>query len=118
MDAPALARFDAQAEQAASLLKAMANPCRLLILCHLSVFDELSVSQLTERSNLSQSALSQHLARLREERLVATRKDAQTVFYRLADPKAQRLLTLLHDLFCPDLGAQDAPTSNRSRTDG
>jgi ArsR family transcriptional regulator len=114
VDARLLDQFDAQAEQAASLLKAMANSCRLLILCHLSVHAELSVSQLTERSNLSQSALSQHLAKLREERLVATRKEAQTVFYRLSDPKAQQLLALLHDLFCPELGAEDAPTSKRS----
>ena len=96
-----------QAGEAAQLLKAMANECRLLILCHLSVSGELSVGQLVEHIGLSQSALSQHLAKLREERLVATRKEAQTVYYRLCDPKAEQLLGLLHDLFCPTLGEFD-----------
>lgn len=99
-----LMQFGQRAQEAAGLLKAMANECRLLILCHLSVSGELSVGQLVERIGLSQSALSQHLAKLREERLVATRKEAQTVYYRLGDPKAEQLLALLHSLFCPDLG--------------
>lgn len=99
-----LGQFVEQAGEATDLLKAMANQCRLLVLCHLSVSGELSVGQLAARVGLSQSALSQHLARLREERLVATRKEAQTVFYRLCDPKAEQLLALLHDLFCPELG--------------
>ena len=109
-----LLKFGQQAEEVAGLLKAMANECRLLVLCHLSVSGELSVSQLVERSGLSQSALSQHLAKLRQERLVATRKEAQTVYYRLRDPKAEQLLALLHHLFCPELGAEDATTSKRS----
>lgn len=99
-----LLEFARQARQATALLKAMANECRLLVLCHLSVSGELTVGQLAARVGLSQSALSQHLARLRGERLVATRKDAQTVFYRLCDPKSEQLLALLHDLFCPELG--------------
>lgn len=104
MDVNLLSRFSANAEQAVALLKAMANDSRLLVLCHLAVEGELSVSQLQERVGLGQSALSQHLAKLRDERLVATRKEAQTVFYRVCDPKADRLLNLLHELFCPDLG--------------
>jgi DNA-binding transcriptional ArsR family regulator len=52
--------------------------------------------------------LSQHLARLREEELVATRKEAQTVFYRVCDPKAEQLLALLHDLYCPELARENA----------
>jgi len=99
-----LGPFEAQARHAASLLKAMSNECRLLVLCHLAESGELSVGQLLDRIGLSQSALSQHLAKLREERLVATRKEAQTVFYRVCDPKAGQVLALLHDLFCPDLG--------------
>lgn len=102
-----LGPFVEQAAEATGLLKAMANHCRLLVLCHLSVSGELSVGQLATRVGLSQSALSQHLARLREERLVATRKEAQTVFYRLGDPKAEQLLSLLHDLFCPELGQSE-----------
>lgn len=96
--------FELQARDAASLLKAMSNECRLLVLCYLAAEGELSVGQLVGRVGLSQSALSQHLAKLREERLVATRKEAQTVFYRVCDPRAGQVLALLHDLFCPDLG--------------
>lgn len=108
-----LLKFSQQAQEAVSLLKAMANECRLLVLCHLSVSGELSVGQLAERVGLGQSALSQHLAKLREEGLVTTRKQAQTVYYRLCDPKAEQLLQLLHDLFCPDLGADDHPATSR-----
>lgn len=99
-----MARFRDQAEQAVGLLKAMANEVRLLVLCHLAESGELSVGQLQDRIGLGQSALSQHLAKLREEGLVATRKEAQAVFYRVCDPRAEQLLTLLHDLFCPELG--------------
>lgn len=106
-----LAEFGKQAEQAAGLLKSMANERRLLVLCHLAVEGELSVSQLQERVGLGQSALSQHLARLREEGLVATRKESQIVFYRVDDPKAEQLLALLHDLFCPDLGSAKSKRS-------
>ena len=100
--------FMRQAGEATGLLKAMANECRLLILCYLADEAELSVGELTERVGLSQSALSQHLARLREEGLVATRKAAQTVFYRVCDPKAEQVLALLLDLFCPELGRDKA----------
>ena len=110
MDTQLLAQFGAQAGQAVGLLKSMANECRLLVLCHLAAEGELSVGQLQDRVGLGQSALSQHLGRLREEGLVATRKEAQTVFYRVCDPKAQQLLALLHDLFCPELGT----TTDRS----
>jgi ArsR family transcriptional regulator len=68
----------------------------------------MSAGDLTEQVGLSQSALSQHLAKLREEALVATRKEAQTVFYRVCDPRAEQLLALLHDLFCPELGRKSA----------
>lgn len=63
----------------------------------------MSVGQLATQIGLSQSALSQHLARLREDGLVAFRREAQTIFYRVADPNAGRLLALLRDIFCPDL---------------
>lgn len=110
MSAAVLEHFRKQARDAASLLNAMSNECRLLVLCHLAEEGELSVGQLGERVSLSQSALSQHLAKLREQNLVATRKEAQTVFYRVSDPKAGQLLALLHDLFCPDLGSDAAAT--------
>jgi DNA-binding transcriptional ArsR family regulator len=102
-----LLKFGPEAQEAAGLLRAMANEHRLLVLCHLSVSGELSVGELVDRVGLSQSAVSQHLAKLREENLVSTRKEAQTVFYRLCDPKADQLLRLLHQLFCPDLGSSE-----------
>lgn len=100
MDIDALAL---QSTKAATLLRGLANEQRLLILCHLAAASELSVSALGERMTLSQSALSQHLARLREEGIVNFRREAQTLFYHIADEKAARLLALLHDLYCPDL---------------
>lgn len=97
------ADFEARAAEAAQLLRALGNERRLLILCHLISANEMSVGQLATQIGLSQSALSQHLARLREDGLVAFRREAQTIFYRVADPNAGRLLALLRDIFCPDL---------------
>lgn len=97
-------QLEAQAAEAVGLLKALANEPRLLVLCHLVEGEELAVGELAQRVGLSQSALSQHLAKLREQKLVCTRKEAQSVFYKVSDPKALRLLALLHDLFCPELG--------------
>ena len=101
--------FTRQAGEATRLLKVMANECRLLVLCFLAEAGELSVSELTERVGLSQSALSQHLAKLREEGLVATRKESQSVFYRVCDPKAEQVLALLHQIYCPELGQELRP---------
>lgn len=109
-----IGRFEEQAAEAVSLLKTLANEPRLLVLCHLAEGNELSVGDLAQRVGLSQSALSQHLAKLREQNLVTTRKDAQSVFYSVSDPKALQLLSLLHDLFCPDLGGAGATETNRS----
>lgn len=102
-------QFSRHAAEAVGLLKALASEPRLLVLCYLAEAGEMSAGDLTEQVGLSQSALSQHLAKLREEGLVATRKEAQTVFYRVCDPKAEQLLALLHDLFCPELGRK-SPT--------
>jgi ArsR family transcriptional regulator len=87
------------ATQAAGLLRAISHQARLLVLCELAN-GERSAGQLVERSGLSQSALSQHLAKLREEGLVATRREAQVIHYRIADPRAQRVLQVLHDIYC------------------
>jgi len=106
--------FEAEASEAVALLKAMANTPRLLVLCHLAESGEHSVGGLAEKVGLSHSALSQHLARLREQNLVATRKEAQTVFYSVCDDKALQLLSLLHDLFCPQLGHAGAIIQRRS----
>jgi ArsR family transcriptional regulator, virulence genes transcriptional regulator len=99
-----LSRFALEAGEAAAVMKSLSNEARLLVLCHLSEGSEISAGELTRRVGLSQSALSQHLARLREDGLVTTRKEAQTIFYRVAEPKLHRLLTLLHELYCPELG--------------
>ena len=93
-----------KAVEAAGLMKALSSEHRLLILCHLVSDEELTVGALVERVGLSQSALSQHLARLRSEGLVSFRREAQTLHYRVADPRAGQVLTLLRDLFCPELG--------------
>jgi len=103
----------ARASEAAALLKALANEQRLLILCHLVSAGELSVGALGKRLELSQSALSQHLARLREQRLVAFRRSAQTLYYRVSDPRAAQLLELLRDLFCPELRTGNQSTEGK-----
>lgn len=96
-----LATLERKAAEAAGFLKLIANENRLLILCRLAVARELSVNDLVEAVGLSQSALSQHLAKMREDGLLATRREAQTVFYRIADPNAARLLALLKSIYCP-----------------
>ena len=89
------------AADAARLLRLLANERRMLLLCHLVGAGEMTVSALASSVGLSQPALSQHLAKLREDGLVATRKASQAVFYRLVDPKAARLLEVLRGLYCP-----------------
>lgn len=95
---PAL--LDASAAAAAKLLRALANERRLLILCHL-VEGESSVGQLQPVVGLSQSALSQHLAVLRDEGIVATRREGQTIWYRIEDPAALKVVATLAEIFCP-----------------
>lgn len=87
--------------KAVKLLKAVSNERRLLILCHL-LDGELSVGEMNEKLELSQSALSQHLALLRQHKLVKTRKAAQTVYYSLNSTEAEQLIALLHKLYCSD----------------
>lgn len=97
--------------EAASLLKALSNPHRLRILCELNQ-GERSVSELERTVGLSQSALSQHLAKLREQEIVATRREAQTIYYRVADPRAEQILKLMYELFCaPDSKQRTRRTS-------
>ena len=97
--ARSLADMAAHAEEAARLLRALANPHRLLVLCVLSE-GELPVGELNERVPLSQSALSQHLAVLREDGLVTTRREAQAIHYRLAPGPAPALIRTLHRIYC------------------
>lgn len=95
-----LERFQASAGEAAALLRALSNEKRLMILCQLGE-GELSVGQLLPLVGLSQSALSQHLAKLRDEALVSTRRDGTTVFYRIADPAVLKVIAVLAEIYCP-----------------
>ena len=95
-----LAAFEESAARAATLLRLLGNERRLMILCQLAE-GELSVGQIQPGVGLSQSALSQHLALLRAEGIVATRRDGQTIFYRISDPSALRIIATLAELFCP-----------------
>jgi ArsR family transcriptional regulator, virulence genes transcriptional regulator len=94
----AMRDLESRAGEAAELLKLLANDQRLIILCRLSD-EELSVSELGEYVNLAQSALSQHLAKLRAQGLVATRREGQNIYYRLANPTAQKLVGALCELY-------------------
>lgn len=95
-----LALFETSAGRAASLLRLLANERRLMVLCQLAD-GEMSVSDIQPRVGLSQSALSQHLARLRADGIVATRRDGQQIFYRIADEAALRIIGTLAEMFCP-----------------
>lgn len=94
--------FEAKAEQAAALLRLMSNEKRLMILCQLGG-GEKSVFELQEIIGLSQSALSQHLAKLRAQNIVQTRKEAQTVFYTIKDKAVLRVIETLASIYCPEL---------------
>lgn len=87
------------AADAAGLMKALGNESRLMILCVLAE-GERSVSDLNTMVPLSQSALSQQLARLRQQGLVNTRRESQTIYYSLADGPADRIIQVLHDIYC------------------
>jgi ArsR family transcriptional regulator, virulence genes transcriptional regulator len=100
---PQLTELHDMASHAVELLKAMANEWRLMILCQLSE-GEKTVSELQEILGLSQSALSQHLAVLRREKIVKSRKHAQSVSYSLAGDDAPRVMTTLHEVFCVSQG--------------
>lgn len=93
----------AKSHEVAKVLKALSNQKRLLILCQLAASRECTVKSLAESVELSQSALSQHLAILREEGFVTFRRESQTLFYAISDVQLQRLLTALKDIYCPDL---------------
>jgi DNA-binding transcriptional ArsR family regulator len=94
--------LEAKADEVAATLAAMANPKRLLVLCTL-LAGEKSVGDLAEIVRLSPAALSQHLGKMRALRLVATRRDGQTIFYSLASPEVRALLETLYQIYCtPD----------------
>ncbi len=111
-DAREMARH---ADSAARLLKALANPHRLQVLCVLGA-DELSVGEVNERIPLSQSALSQHLKVLRDDGLVTTRRASQTVYYRVAPGPATEVIEVLHRHFCGVPSVDSVRADARSNT--
>ncbi|EPL9569726.1 ArsR/SmtB family transcription factor [Providencia rettgeri] len=88
-------------KKAAQLLKAIGNEHRLLILCLLLKYDEIAVGELHKLVSLSQSALSQHLAKMREEGLVTFRRDAQVIYYRIDNPDVANVIGTLRDIYAP-----------------
>ncbi len=99
-----LENLQLKAEEAERLLKAMASRPRLLILCEL-LKGERSVTALHDAVGLSMSAMSQHLARLRADELVSTRRESQTIFYSLSDEGATRVLETLYSIYCSSMDA-------------
>lgn len=92
--------FAANALEVADILRALGNERRLMILCKLVEAGEMTVGALVEAVGLSQSALSQHLAKMRDENIVTFRRDSQTLWYRISDPRIEQLMAELHRLFC------------------
>ena len=92
--------FEANVLDVARTLRTLGNERRLMILCRLVEAGEMTVGALVEAVGLSQSALSQHLAKMRDDEIVSFRRDGQTLRYRIADPRIEQLIAELHRLFC------------------
>src|SRR5690606_5655149 len=99
MNHDSIEKMRANASAAENLLKSLANANRLMVLCHL-VSGELSVGELERLVGLSQSSLSQHLARLRHQKILSCRKEGTTVYYSLSDENAASILQQLHVIYC------------------
>jgi ArsR family transcriptional regulator len=93
-------KMEKQAQNVASILKNVANPERLMILCILSQ-NKMTVGELEGQVNLSQSALSQHLAKLRNAKMVGAERQGKFIYYEISDPKIMRLFETLYELYCP-----------------
>jgi ArsR family transcriptional regulator, virulence genes transcriptional regulator len=102
-DAAALKSLAKQAGEAAQLLKLLGNEKRLLILCFLAARGEMTVGELVSVVDLSQSALSQHLGKLRADGLVTFRRASQTLHYSVADKRALRVLQVLKEIYCGNI---------------
>ena len=97
--------FEANALEVANVLRTLGNERRLMILCKLVEAGEMTVGGLVEAVGLSQSALSQHLAKMRDDNVVTFRRDSQTLWYRIADPRIEQLMAELHRLYCRETPA-------------
>jgi len=95
-----IAEFEKNALEVANILRALANERRLMILCQLVECGETTVGSLVDEIGISQSALSQHLGKMRDEGIVTFRRESQTIWYRIADKRIEQLFATLHDLFC------------------
>lgn len=93
------------AARASELMRTLGHKDRLMILCHL-ISGEKSVGGLASLLEIPQSPLSQHLARMRKENLVTTRREAQTIFYSIASDEARRMVELMHELYCGESAMQ------------
>ncbi|MGI9200106.1 MAG: metalloregulator ArsR/SmtB family transcription factor [Woeseiaceae bacterium] len=101
MKGPANVReMEAAAERVSALMKTLGHKDRLLVLCNLAE-GERAVGELAAKLNLSQSSLSQHLARMRIQGLVETRRESQTIYYSLRDGDVRELIESLYKIFCP-----------------
>jgi len=89
------------AQKASDLMKTLGHKDRLMVLCHLTS-GEKSVGELASLLDIPQSPLSQHLARMRKESLVKTRREAQTIYYSIASGDAEQIVSLMHELYCSD----------------
>lgn len=110
-----LERLHQASAQAAAMLQAIANPNRLLVLCLLIANGEMAVGAINQVLGLSPSALSQHLAKMREEGLISYRREAQTLYYRIHDSSVEKLVAVLKERFCPELPDEEqnsSPLSN------
>lgn len=97
-----LASFEAKAAEVALLLKALGNARRLMLLCKLVEHGEMNAGDLAREVGLSQSACSQHLAKMRDEGFVGTRRESQTVWYAITDGRIEALMATLYTLYCKD----------------
>ena len=100
-DTVAAAAMEEHAAAAAAMLRLLASERRLIVLCTLIAEGEAPVGRLADRAGLSQPAMSQHLAKLRDDGLVDSRREAQSVYYRITEPRVARVVALLKDLYCP-----------------
>ena len=100
--AATMEKLEQRAGEAAQLMKLLANETRLLILCRLVSEREMSAGAIVAAVGLGRSAVSQHLAKLRDDALVATRRDGQTIHYRIADKNVARIISVLKDIYCRD----------------
>lgn len=92
--------LEQNAEKVSGILKVIGNDKRLLMLCKIVEHGEVTAGSLVGIGGLSQSAMSQHLSKMREEGIITYRRDSQTLWYRLADPRIQDLIVTLHKLYC------------------